>query len=222
MEIPDDMKQFFSNGEYCEKNVYYHLQRLVDCNSVFYDIGANYGYYSVRLAGVCKQIYSFEPVTKTFSVLCENTSNFPNVKPIKLGLFNEFGEHEINLYNVSGCNSLFRRNVNVLRYVGVENIQLDTLDHVIDYLNLLPPTIIKMDVEGVEKHILQGASNTLTHKPVLLLEYGITTANDSGYDVSDILEILTGYGYKIQSLSGDNDLFLYDQIDTSTTNILAT
>ena len=69
----------------------YHAKRILKPGSVIFDIGANFGYYSIMLASHLKgecEIYSFEPNPNTYQRLLKNVSlnNFePVIKPHCLG-----------------------------------------------------------------------------------------------------------------------------------------
>src|SRR5215467_851755 len=62
MEVPQDMTlTFFRNGDYYERNMTYWIEKLLagTTQQVFYDIGANYGYYCLKLATLATHIYAF-------------------------------------------------------------------------------------------------------------------------------------------------------------------
>ena len=116
-KIPRDM--FFSvipNFDFHEKNVIFWFEKIISKHKirpVFYDIGANFGYYSVKNANDLKQIYSFEPVMKTYSILRDNISKnkLHNIKAYRVALSNSSGKDFINLYSSCGNNSMFRRSI---------------------------------------------------------------------------------------------------------------
>lgn len=82
MELPRDMAWCFASGEYYEKNVLYWIDKVMALRSgpVLYDIGANYGYFALRYAQLCRQVYAFEPVSKTFAVLERNVKKKSTAK----------------------------------------------------------------------------------------------------------------------------------------------
>ena len=168
MEIPKDMAWCFSNGEYYEKNVIHWIEKIVQNlqHPVIYDIGANYGYYSVKLSPYAKYIYAFEPVSKTFTILNKNISinSLSNIKTFKLGVSNQNLPVDINLYSSSGNNSLYLRDIpkgHSLKFKGKETIQMIKLDEFIKEKALLPPDIMKIDVEGAELYALQGGREVI-------------------------------------------------------------
>jgi FkbM family methyltransferase len=59
------------------------------------------------------------------------------------------------------------------------------------------PSLIKIDVEGVEHAVLEGARRTIAeHRPVVAVEHGIG-ATHHGYEAGGIHDLLTGCGLRI-------------------------
>ena len=112
----------------------------------------------------------------------------------------------INLYNSSGNNSLFERQIpqgHGLKKTGEEEIELKVLDNFITNQSLQPPSIIKIDVEGAELFVLMGAKQIIQeHKPIMLIEYAASTSNDAGYPKEKIIEEI-GPAYIIYGIPDD-------------------
>ena len=113
MEIPPDWWGAFVDGDYYEKNVSYWIEKLLlGCGSkVVYTVGANYGYFCLKLASNAGHKYAFEPVARTYHVLVRNIlrNNLTNVTPNRLEPSDTSGSTEINTYSSSGSNSLIAR-----------------------------------------------------------------------------------------------------------------
>jgi FkbM family methyltransferase len=211
ISIPTDMSWAFENGEYYEHNVIYFLDILFSKykEPVFFDIGANYGYYTVKYADLCKKVLSFEPVNKTYSVLTSNIkrNKLHNVTAYKLGLSDKKQDCEINLYSSSGNNSIFDRDIpseHPCKKIGTEHINLLSLDEFVQQNPAIYPDIIKIDVEGSELYVLQGAKDTiLKHSPVIVIEYSQNTSYDAGYQREDLIENLKMFSYTIYGIPED-------------------
>jgi len=216
MEVPEDMVwTFFDNGDYYEKNVTYWLEKIMvgTRNKVFYDVGANYGYYCLKLAGNASHVYAFEPVSRTHDMLVKNIqrNNLTNITVYRLGLSDKKSSMEMNLYGSSGKNSLFLRHSKDDPLVGREVISLVTLDSLIQDERLNPPGFMKIDVEGSELYALKGARKTIKdYQPVLLIEYLEASFKDAGYSRSDLsIELMTN-NYAIYGIPKDTqDLNIY-------------
>jgi FkbM family methyltransferase len=217
-KIPKNILWAYKSGDYYETNVIYWLNSILEAvnQPVFYDIGANYGFFTVKFADKCKQTYAFEPVSAVYQILAENIrkNRLAHIAPLNYGISDEEGERKINIYSSSGNNSLFERNIPVghsLQFLNKETIQLKKLDNFVTEQNLTPPNVMKIDVEGAELQVLKSAEKTIKkYLPTIIIEYSENTSIDAGYKREDILSILQSLGnYYIYGLSEDyNDTSL--------------
>ena len=220
--IPEDLIWAYSSGDYYEQNVIYFLDQIVKSyhDPIMLDIGANCGYYSVRYSNLCKQIFSFEPVSNTYKILKKNIkrNSICNVISLKIGLSDINEIRTINLYNSCGNNSLFERKVPIdhsLKKIGIETIELKNLDNLVQIGKIPIPNIIKIDVEGAELKVLKGAKKTISHyRPTILLEYSENTSNDAGYYNEVLLNILDLTEYNIYGIpENEKDFYLVKEAD---------
>ena len=142
-----------------QQDQYFETFLKIGPQSVFYDVGAYGGETSVQFAkraGNYKEIHVFEPIASTFERARINLSSFPNVQFHQFGLGAEFGEFS---FDVNGSSSR-------ISAVGAEQCVIRSLDS----MQLTPPTIIKVDIEGAEMEFLAGAIGTLQRdKPALAI-----------------------------------------------------
>lgn len=222
MELPRDMAWAFRDGSYYERNVEAWLRRLLAAreSSVFYDVGANYGYYTLVAAGCGARVVSFEPVSATYEVLRRNVRRnlLADVATVRIALGDTIGSTLMTLYSSSGNNGAVRRSrgaVAHLTTLGVEEVDLRTLDDVLAEGSFVPPTVMKLDTEGSELRILRGARRVLAaHRPILIIEHDSDIARDAGYCIMDVLRELGQYSYSSFGLAdserGDaTDVTLY-------------
>ena len=128
---------------------------------VIIDIGANIGTFSVKSAHhVLKKgkVIAIEADPNTFTQLKKNIelNKLENIIPINLAVFNKKTALKLNRANSSGESSLkFSK--------GSEYIQVNTqtLDEVLTSLRIKKIDWIKIDVEGSEVEVLEGATKTL-------------------------------------------------------------
>jgi FkbM family methyltransferase len=206
--IPKNRKWCFQEGHYYERNVEYWIRKILKelDKPVFYDVGANIGIYSIMFADLFKTGYAFEPVSDIYKILKENIKRnaIENVDVFRIALSNREGKSKINLYSSSGCNSLIRRNIpegNSVKFLKQEEIKLARLDLFIERESLDPPTVLKIDVEGAEKFVLEGAKRTLhRYRPIIVCEYSEDTCSDAGYKREEIIRHLPK-DYNIWGLS---------------------
>jgi FkbM family methyltransferase len=66
------------------------------------------------------------------------------------------------------------------------------------------PALIKIDVEGAELQVLAGAARTLAaHRPLVLFEHGLGSADHYGTRPEQVHDLLAGLGYRVFDLQGD-------------------
>lgn len=161
------------------------------------DIGANYGYLSMvwsqTLAKNGGTVHSFEPgknIYRTFKeTLRQNGQLVDNIIPVNKAVGRESGDIElIDFGTTSNINQNIDFNIQS-RYI----VPLLSIDDYVNENSLSKIDLIKIDVDGIEYDILQGAKSTLLmYKPVLAIE----TNNDSRI-ISFCLEL----GYAIYNMS---------------------
>lgn len=168
-----------------------HLLRPED---LFIDVGANVGSYSILAgAAIGSRGYAFEPVPSTYKRLVENmrlNHLSDRVSCLNLGV----GCDEGSVTFTSD-----RDTVNHVLAIGevAENpvqVAVVTLDSVLEHE---APTLIKIDVEGYELPVLEGALETLQKNSLCAV---IMEINGSGsrykFDESKIFEMMSGFGFK--------------------------
>jgi len=170
---------------------------------LFLDIGANIGVYSVRIGNRFKsdsgvELIGFEPFPESFSLFSKNIRENAlqgQCRTFNFGLFNSEGELDLALNsNDAGSNSLISESeANAKR----TRVQVKTLDAFIDSLNFdnFPEVlVIKLDVEGAEKFVLEGGRRTLGRaKEVHLLVEDFLD--------STLSDFLTNYGFAFRGKS---------------------
>jgi len=146
--------------------------------SVVWDIGANIGLYSVYAAVIKKcKVYAFEPSVFNLELLarniylnkCNNTNANSSGRivlcPIALSNHNGIDTLELTTTEWGGALSTFGDNIDWKGELIKSKFSYSCMglkvDDSISYLNLEAPDYLKIDVDGIEHLILQGALNTL-------------------------------------------------------------
>ncbi|HTQ35607.1 MAG TPA: FkbM family methyltransferase [Steroidobacteraceae bacterium] len=177
------------------------LKSVCGNDGVFLDIGANLGWYSLvlgrRFSGA--RIYAFEPIPGTFAALRRNIglNALENIEAVRLGMFNKTGEMNfLFAEDVSGATSLKlvgqTRGQAPVREIACPTT---TLDSFCADRNVVP-SLVKIDVEGAELMVAQGAETTLAHAPVLMMELLRKWSREFGYHPDDVLALLAKHGYE--------------------------
>lgn len=166
-------------------------------NKVSIDVGANRGLYSQEMIKHSKECWAFEPNP----VLADNLRRMfkSKLKVEQLALSNEGGQVNIRIpldypgrATIEDSNTLEDYDLDDPNQVKIISITKGKLD---DY-QFDPVSFIKIDVEGHEKAVLEGAINLITkNKPAILLEAEERHKPNSLKEISEFLEKLGYSGY---------------------------
>ncbi len=168
--------------------------------SVFVDIGANIGWYSLKaskIVGEKGRVIAFEPRLSTFLHLKKSIdlNGFKNIEVHNTALSNIPGEGTLE-WNTSinnpGSSRLVRQSQ---QSFSSQNVTVSTLDQILDTGREID--FVKIDVEGAEPLVFQGAASTLKRtKPMILSEISPEYLKHvSNSSVWDYLSQMGQYGY---------------------------
>lgn len=172
---------------------------LVKGKKSFYDIGGNIGFYAVNavIRNPSISVKSFEPVPKMFATLTKNVSlnKFQTqIEAVNMGLSDKEGSVSFFVYPFGGTNASM---VNVSDNSNAQEVKaaITKLDSYVAKGNP-PPDIIKCDVEGAEKLVLDGGIETIRkHKPVLFFELLRKWSAKFNYHPNEVIGTLRDLGY---------------------------
>jgi len=197
---PKDLvgKYIYYFGEW-EPGTLWVLRNYLNKGDVFLDVGAYIGSISCaasRLVGNQGFIYSIEPSSDNYNMLCENIkiNNLKNIYPFKIALGSEISVARIIIRNQwnRGADSLAPNEK------SGEKVLVTTIDTLIETKRIPPPNFIKIDVEGYEYEVLKGAEKLLKSScaPILCVEYNRVCGND----IYDYLKSINNYSiYTLQN-----------------------
>lgn len=181
---------------------------------VFYDIGANSGWYTALASQVSDlaTIHSFEPLEEYIdcikgTVSLNKATERNHIHNFALSDTN--GKTKIRL--AGSGSSLEKDFLSIDR--GQREIEIRTLDSFAKETNMLNPDFIKIDVEGHEFKVLKGAEEILEKsKPILFIEIAYTLrtvgSNFIHADFEKIFSMLEKMNY-VPFISKDNKLTKY-------------
>jgi FkbM family methyltransferase len=156
-----------------------------------FDIGANIGNHSVYFARRFKLVHSFEPNPHAYQLLNLNSQCLTNVIPHNIGLGDVKGTFDllVNPTNVGGSPiTIGHRSTDNLVKVAVD--RLDDIDVESSELCFL-----KVDVEGFEARVLQGASETIrSRQPLIVFEQNEAEFHKG---LPEPISLLHAMGYKV-------------------------
>ncbi len=202
---PEQLKVYFY-GHYHERYEADLVQRLLTGDDVFWDVGANVGYFTLVAATALNHrggIVAFEPGRNAYARLTENLALNPyrNIQTFAVAVSDREGEAVLHLAGDIADSSASLYPADGAR-PGQEVCRTVALDHVLDSQGLRPPNLIKLDAEGAELAVLHGAQGLLAASPPLwLMEMEEKTLAAAGASKAAVAHFLTGYGYRAAHLS---------------------
>ena len=134
--------------------------------SVFYDVGANVGIYSLLSSLLVGggRVYAFEPVPRNLAYLRKHLelNHARNVEILPFAICDKIGQAQFEV-EASGL-------MGNLAGEGSLSVTTATLDSLVENGRIAPPDFVKMDIEGAELSALRGASFIFQrYRPVLFL-----------------------------------------------------
>lgn len=167
-----------------------HFLSLVDEGSVVWDIGANVGMFSVFSSRAGGDVTAFEPDPSFCGRLRQNVAlNGQEVRVREVALSDENGEAALYSDGVSGISPGITIEEGEERgEVTVETIRADDVE-------VEPPDVVKLDVEGAEASVLRGMTETLRSASTVFVEVHPALLPRFGDDVEDVMESLESAGF---------------------------
>lgn len=193
------------------------VSRFLQAGMTALDIGAHHGLYTLlasKLVGPNGRVFAFEPSPRERRALRWNVglNRCKNVVIEGLALGNEEGEGSLYVVDghETGCNSL--RPPAWPGGVSPVAVCISSLDKWLGMHKVKTVDFIKLDVEGGELSVLQGAQKLLESapRPVVLAELQDIRTQPWGYRASEIILYLSSKGYKWFSLSAEGSLMPLD------------
>jgi FkbM family methyltransferase len=148
-----------------------HLAKLVPRRGVAIDAGANIGLFALALTQYCHKVYAFEISEQTSRSL--KRCAHPKIEIINVGLSNRAREATLytpvqaNGSTLDGWASLAAGNCPGINRHREQSVHLKSLDA----FGISECVFLKIDVEGHEVELLEGAAETIRRtRPVILME----------------------------------------------------
>ena len=168
---------------------------------VFFDIGANVGYYTIlvsRVVGKSGTVLAFEPVIRNLAYLQQHVvlNKASNVRILPFACSNENGIARFSLGPNSAMGGLISDDAANAGDILVPTV---TMDKIAEELGIAPD-VLKIDVEGAEINVLQGEMELLrSKKPVIFL-----STHSPGLR-EECLDLLAEVGYEAEPLVPGDD-----------------
>lgn len=203
------MWDYLSNGKLYEAETSQFVERVLKGGDCFVDIGAHIGYFSLlaaKIVGAHGAVLSFEPERRNYDQLKQHIAmnDLTNIKIFNIALSSEdrVGELFVNSDN-DGGHALWDISTHAFNQKSRHDhakqaVTIATLDSIIKAEPVDRIKLIKIDTEGTEHNILQGAFNTIkTCKvPYIICEINRFGLEQMGTDESRLREFMNDLGYE--------------------------
>jgi FkbM family methyltransferase len=149
------------------------LVKYLSPGAVFYDIGANIGFYAIvggRIVGAGGHVYAFEPFPESAEAIRNNArlNRFAQVTVEEAAVSDHSGELFLELKGQSEIHKLTDKRDENKNGIMVPVVALD--DYISDRKGRAP-SLVMIDVEGAELEVLAGMERTMQeHRPVIVCE----------------------------------------------------
>jgi FkbM family methyltransferase len=194
------------------------MENLIADGDIFFDIGANIGWYSIRVAlsRRAAMVFCFEPIPKTYRYLQKNLdlNSVPNVQAHNFGFSNQAGKLPFYYYPEGSGNA---SSAILTQRMDMENVSCEVriLD---DYITETGGGVdfIKCDVEGAELLVFKGGLETIAReKPIVFSEILRKWSKKFNYNPNEIFHLFREQGYQSFTVKG-NYLVEFFSMDEST------
>ncbi|MEC4880129.1 MAG: FkbM family methyltransferase [Scytonema sp. PMC 1070.18] len=208
LKIPKSVEEKF--GQFVFKSYLKDLLNKLRINCVI-DVGANVGAYAegIRKMGYKGHILSFEPHPHVFATLEKNSQHDPlwRVYDFALGRTDSYATLNLNMY--SALSSFLVPKVHIPKTVESCEVKISPLDSVLDEILTLVPEpriFLKMDTQGYDMEVVQGASKTLDKVLCLQSEISMYANYDNIPSYLDALKYYESLGFQLIDLFVANRL----------------
>jgi FkbM family methyltransferase len=181
----DFVSDYIGSGKFWDEHLHDLIIRYSDLNGVAIDAGAYIGFHSCFLAKYFGKVMSYEPQKKIFNILAANLAlnDIENVEIHNVALYNfecdmriarqENQEVAIPMKNGTVDYSKIT-NAGAISFEVVSSDCRSVKAYPLDQFELDNVKFIKIDTQGSDFHVLQGAKNTIArNRPVITFEYEV-------------------------------------------------
>ena len=191
------------------------------------DVGAHVGQYTLLasgLVGPAGRVIAFEPHPVLGPVLRRNVSRAgcQNVTVLPVALGRARGPGTLVLHPPDNFGGSSLRPDDASAHHARATVEVTTLDEALDRLGTPPVDLAKIDVEGAELDVIDGALGTLAASPdiVLIVEFLRHNQLRFGHAVEDLEARLRELGFRLFTLSPDG-LRRYEPVGEQAANVVA-
>ena len=208
IDLGDRIQRLMWGAAY-EPDVRKCVVALLRPGDTFVDVGAHIGFFSLlasSLVGSQGKVYAFEADTTLFQILHSNALAYPWLVPSLRAVWNESGSATFSNPRQTGESGWGK--LAVVRNEGhTTSVQAISLDDWYENVSSPPIRLIKIDAEGSEPFILEGAQRVIAStRPYLIIELNDNLLREVGKDRAIIADSLREQAYRLFAI-GPKDLY---------------
>ena len=188
------------------------VKKILRPGDTYVDVGANIGTLALTAAVAVRpngKVIAIEAHPATYKNLAENIrlNKFENIQAINSAAGNSNGSTRFSNVNSDDQNKVVTDDTTGIE---VPVSTLDILAHDVDAIKLL-----KIDVEGYEKFVLEGAEKTMLKTNVILFESWDKHFKEFNYSSADVIMLLQQKAFKVYRIVGK----LLEQVSENHTSL---
>lgn len=184
-----------------------HLKQLLSALNIncVIDVGANRGGFvdDIRTIGYRGRLISFEPLQKEFEYISHRFSSDSNWQGYQMALGKEKKFMKIHVYEESVYSS-FLESSNNEKEIGYQEVQVNRLDDIFPALVQgieTPKVFLKMDTQGFDLEVFNGASGCLDYIKGIQSEISIQSIYKGMPHYLEALQVYESAGFELFNIS---------------------
>ncbi|MCR4276199.1 MAG: FkbM family methyltransferase [Candidatus Parcubacteria bacterium] len=194
----------FAGGNEAELKLTKYFSKHLGPDDIFYDIGANCGFYTYLASELCREVHTFEPISILARAIEMNSRGYAGVTVNCAAISNATGKMDFYIGEFSGLSTLNAAVVKgrspasgTFKKTAVPTITLD--DYTATHTK---PTVLKIDAEGAERDIIEGGRHFFTENaPTVAME--VWGEKGGGRISMEAVEELRKLGYQSYRLDSE-------------------
>lgn len=171
------------------------------------DCGANIGQYGkwLRNLGFKNNILSLEPLSDAYGKLTKHSAKDAKWDIMQCGLGDEDNKREINVSKNSVSSSFLERTELLSQaepnttYIRQEEVVIKKLDTILPSItqNKKLSIFLKIDAQGYEKKILEGAKDALKYIKICQIETAVKPTYIGGSHLVELVDLMSEKGFEL-------------------------
>lgn len=177
---------------------------------VVLDVGAYHGWFAHCWLNWCKSgiVYAFEPTPASFARLSALYQSDSRIHPFQVGVGSEPGRLKLQVHEGSAvCNSFLSTKSDTWERIDYKEgpiseieVEVVTLDSFCARERIEAVHMIKVDVQGFERQVIEGAKRVLSVTDFVFVEVGIMKLYQGASNFGEIVEQMSALGFHLFDL----------------------